>query len=310
MDITLKRKRTSPPQHFTEGTLINAMKNIHRFVDDKAARATLRETSGLGTEATRAGILEVLKRRGYIEKRGKKLFSTEKGQSIIDLCPNSMKDIVTTAVLEDVLSDVQQGSRTAKEAVAIYSDKLAPMIQEVFSQDVSHIPCPQFEPCPLCHKALKRIKGRKSGNYFWVCCNQDCHGLFTDDNGKPGKHIVPAEVSTTYTCPECGKALVKRMRKDQSGTFWSCSGYPQCRWTASDDNGKPGLAKKTEKPPVSGPFFCPLCGQQLRYSRSRTGTPYWACFPKDHKKHTAVAFFSCDTNGAPILPKSNSRSAS
>lgn len=58
------RKKTSPPSRFSEGTLIEAMANVHRFVGDAEAKATLRETKGIGTEATRARVLETLKERG------------------------------------------------------------------------------------------------------------------------------------------------------------------------------------------------------------------------------------------------------
>ncbi|MCR4666952.1 MAG: DNA topoisomerase 3 [Desulfovibrio sp.] len=301
--VDLKKKRTTPPAHFTEGTLINAMKNIHRFVDDKNARTKLRETSGLGTEATRAGILETLKKRGYLEGKGKKLLSTSKGQSIIDLCPASMKDIVTTAVLEDILSDVQAGTVEASEAVKTYVRKLPPMIEAVFTQDVSKITCPEFDPCPLCKRAVRRIRGKKSGKYFWICTNEDCKAFFTDEDGKIGTRIVQAEISRTHTCPECGKPLARRQRKDGSGFFWSCTGYPDCRFACPDIEGKPGPRREVIQPPVPGTFFCPHCGSPLRYGRSKTGRFYWACFNRESGKHSGPVFFDCQKDGSPRIPE-------
>lgn len=58
------KKKTSPPPKFSEGTLIEAMANVHRFVTDAHAKATLKENEGIGTEATRAGTIETLKTRG------------------------------------------------------------------------------------------------------------------------------------------------------------------------------------------------------------------------------------------------------
>jgi DNA topoisomerase-3 len=64
-------KKTSPPPPFTEGTLIAAMKNAASFVSDPKLKKVLRDNAGLGTEATRAGVLETLFSRHYLEKKGK-----------------------------------------------------------------------------------------------------------------------------------------------------------------------------------------------------------------------------------------------
>lgn len=73
--------KTTPPRHYTEGTLIAAMKNAAGMVSDPALKKVLRENAGLGTEATRAEILETLFTRKYIEKQGKHIRATQLGQS-------------------------------------------------------------------------------------------------------------------------------------------------------------------------------------------------------------------------------------
>lgn len=75
-DVDALKKKTTPPSRFSEGSLIEAMANIHHFVSDASANATLKENEGLGTEATRASIIETLKGRKYIEPSGKSLVST------------------------------------------------------------------------------------------------------------------------------------------------------------------------------------------------------------------------------------------
>ena len=67
--LTVKACQTKPPAHFTEGTLIAAMKHAAKWVTDPRLKAMLKETAGLGTEATRAGIIKTLLDRGFIEKR-------------------------------------------------------------------------------------------------------------------------------------------------------------------------------------------------------------------------------------------------
>ncbi len=63
-------RQTQPPRHFTDATLLSAMTGIARFVQDKDLKKILRATDGLGTEATRAGIIELLFKRGFLSKRG------------------------------------------------------------------------------------------------------------------------------------------------------------------------------------------------------------------------------------------------
>jgi DNA topoisomerase-3 len=63
-------RQTQPPRHFTDATLLSAMTGIARFVQDKDLKKILRATDGLGTEATRAGIIELLFKRGFLEKKG------------------------------------------------------------------------------------------------------------------------------------------------------------------------------------------------------------------------------------------------
>ncbi len=83
------KKKTTPPSRFSEGSLIEAIASIHRFVSDAKAKAVLKENEGIGTEATRASILETLKGRGFIAASGKSLVSTPLGQSLIDMTPDS-----------------------------------------------------------------------------------------------------------------------------------------------------------------------------------------------------------------------------
>ncbi len=72
-EVTLKDLHTEPPKPFTEGDLIKAMKNVAKLVDDPRLKQKLKDTTGIGTEATRAGIIQGLLDRGYLTKQGKAL---------------------------------------------------------------------------------------------------------------------------------------------------------------------------------------------------------------------------------------------
>lgn len=85
-------KQTQPPKHFTDATLLAAMTGIARYVKDAELKKILKETDGIGTEATRAGIIELLFNRQYLARKGKLIVSTEIGQNLI----NSLPEMATT----------------------------------------------------------------------------------------------------------------------------------------------------------------------------------------------------------------------
>nr|MDN1480926.1 DNA topoisomerase III [Escherichia coli] len=89
-EAELKEMQTTPPRHYTEGTLIAAMKNAAGMVSDPALKKVLRENAGLGTEATRAEILETLFTRKYIEKQGKHIRATQLGAELIAGLPEAL----------------------------------------------------------------------------------------------------------------------------------------------------------------------------------------------------------------------------
>ncbi len=80
-------KQTQPPKHFTDATLLAAMTGIARYVKDPAIRKVLNDTDGLGTEATRAGIIELLFKRGFLTRNGKMIRATEAGIGLIQSLP-------------------------------------------------------------------------------------------------------------------------------------------------------------------------------------------------------------------------------
>lgn len=222
-DVQILKKKTSPPSRFSEGTLIEAMANVHRFVSDADAKATLRETKGIGTEATRAKVLETLKERGYLALDKKSVVSTPLGREIIDLTPPALKDPITTAEWESMLESIAQGKETLDaflaEQVRILPDLLTPILGDGK---------PAF-PCPDCGAALNRRKRNKDGSWFWGCmAYPDCKVILPDDNGKPGT-ARPKPVLSEHVCKACGKPLIKCT--GAKGEFYGCSGYPGCKKT-------------------------------------------------------------------------------
>ena len=101
-------KKTQPPKPFTDATLLSAMTGIARFVQDKELKKILRETDGLGTEATRAGIIELLFKRGFLYKKGRNIHSTEAGRILINALPDVATQPDMTAHWESQLDSISR----------------------------------------------------------------------------------------------------------------------------------------------------------------------------------------------------------
>lgn len=104
----VEEKETRPPEPFTDASLIKAMMNIGRYVDDPNVRKTLRDTDGLGTEATRAGIIETLVQRGYLVRQQKALRATKLGSALIAALPSAVSTPERTALWEQRLRAISE----------------------------------------------------------------------------------------------------------------------------------------------------------------------------------------------------------
>ncbi|SHF63177.1 DNA topoisomerase-3 [Modicisalibacter ilicicola DSM 19980] len=113
IDQAVEDRETRPPEPFTDASLIKAMMNIARYVDDPAVKRTLRDTDGLGTEATRAGILETLLDRRYLVRQGSALRATRIGQALIDALPDAATRPERTAIWEQRLRAIAEGDDQA-----------------------------------------------------------------------------------------------------------------------------------------------------------------------------------------------------
>ncbi len=235
-------KQTKSPARFTEGTLIAAMKNIAKYVDDEAHKKTLKETAGIGTEATRADTIEKLLNRGYIKRDKKLLVSTDRGRELVDLLPKQMKNPATTAAWEQELDNIAEGCGNLQDFLMDQEEVLDFMLEDLSKIRQIRgkgIDLGSQHPCPKCKSPLIRRKG-KSG-FFWGCSRYpDCNGLMQDKGGKScmKETVAPSEID----CPSCrlGK-LIKRKAK-KKGYWWGCTHYPNCKAMYWDQKGKPNLA--------------------------------------------------------------------
>ena len=203
----VKKGLTTPPKRYTEATLLAAMENAgaERFPDEA-------ERKGIGTPATRAGIIEKLVKGGFIERRGEKikqLLPTDKGRNLIAVLPETLRSPLLTAQWENQLCQVEHGN--------LASDDFLSSIETMIRDQVDHA---QADPqaltlfptgrrkvakCPCCgYPVSEAEKG-----YF--CENRECSfGLFKDNKffAARGKRL---DAATAVALLNDGKAAVKGM---------------------------------------------------------------------------------------------------
>jgi DNA topoisomerase III len=106
--VEAQKKKTRPPQRFTDATILTAMQTAGRSLDEKELSDAMKET-GLGTPATRAAIIEVLLKRAYVVRTGKSLEATEKGIHLIEVVHPEVKSPAMTGQWEAFLNRIQHG---------------------------------------------------------------------------------------------------------------------------------------------------------------------------------------------------------
>lgn len=125
--VTPQAQQTPPPAHYTEGTLIAAMKNATRLVTDERLKQRLKASAGLGTEATRAGIIETLLKRGYIRREKRHLTSTDSATTLMTMLPDIVKNPGMTALWEQALDEIAAG----RMPLAVFLQKQSQWIEQM-----------------------------------------------------------------------------------------------------------------------------------------------------------------------------------
>jgi DNA topoisomerase III len=135
-DPKIEDKETRPPPRYNEGTLIEAMQNAWRFVDDEVLRDRLKEAKGIGTPATRAEIIGGLKKQAFLIAQGKNIVPTETGLSLFGVLKQADPALVdpgVTAQLECLLDDVVVGKQEmvgAIDAVCDVAERIISRLKE------------------------------------------------------------------------------------------------------------------------------------------------------------------------------------
>lgn len=240
--VSILPKMTTPPSRFSEGNLIEAMESVHKYVAEDAAKNMLRAHKGIGTEATRAGIIEGLKKRGLLAVEKKFLVSTPLGRQLIELVPDVVKNPVTTASWEAKLEDVAAGRLRLGDFLDQICGELPALLNAITSLTIKRMA--DAHPCPECNEPLKKFKSKTAGVFYWACFNESQHKsgkpvFFDDKDGKPVER-------KKFQCPECKGDLFSGKSK-QGDPYFACF---------AKENHKDGKVKffenKKGKPDLGG----------------------------------------------------------
>ncbi len=278
---TVQSKRTTPPSPFTDGKLIEAMTNIHKFVTDSETKKRLKENDGIGTEATRANIIETLIKRRFLIRKGKnKLLSTDTGQSVILALPADVTDPGLTAIWESYLEKVSKGELDLEKFMEVQIKNVTERVKSGKEATVkikgakTIVPLKGHgEQCKKCGKGVmitREIrKGEHKGKKF-LSCDQypECDSVIWED-------IEPIE-GHGKECPKCkkGKMLTRQVQKGEhkGKKFLSCDQYRKSGCNHSE------WPKLPIKPAKGHGKDCPKCSTgKMETRKSKKGTIFLGC---------------------------------
>jgi len=253
--VQILSRRTLPPKPYTDGSLITAMTGIHKLVTDPKLKARLKETSGLGTEATRASMIEVLITREYAERKKKEIHPTDRGVQLIDMLRKvapELADPGTTALQEDALAAVASGRMAFDAFMAARIDSICEVTHKLLDGHLGATTA-TFNACPACGGSRCAKLTSKAGNAYHRC--MDCDAAFGDDAGKPGKRFedkpqgegaTAKQIGTGPKCPSCKKPTFKNETKTGKA-YYRCGGCKGAWWPDRKDEGKLGAKWEERK---------------------------------------------------------------
>ena len=197
-EAVLKEGTTTPPRRFTEDTLLSAMETAG--AEDMPEDA---ERKGLGTPATRAGIIEKLVQKGFIERKGDKktryLVSTARGNSLITVMPEQIRSAAMTADWEQKLLEIEHGAYRAENFMQEITGMIADLVRNYDAAKGTGLEMSNYRKagaCPCCQSdVVEKPKG-------WFCSNRECRFALWKDNAffkSIGKRLSASMVERLLT---------------------------------------------------------------------------------------------------------------
>ncbi|MBO7105877.1 MAG: topoisomerase C-terminal repeat-containing protein [Fibrobacter sp.] len=259
--VELQKKKKSKPKYYTEATLLAAMKTAGKQIENEELAEAMKDR-GLGTPATQAGIIETLKKRGFIEAQKNYLVSTARGREVIALMDEKVKSPEMTGEWEYKLSQVEKGTLTPVE----FRDGIVEYVKQLFADLHARYAC-QFERetlteklnCPKCGGALDVAP------WGYVCPNAECGFKF--GHTVAGKMLAHSEVKALLAGETVGPLSGFKSKKGSEFSAKLTLDKDFNIQFAFESDGK-FHGQKTD-------YKCPLCGETLEENKNAifcTGT--------------------------------------
>ncbi len=251
---------TEPPPRFNEATLVKEL-----------------EADGVGRPSTYASILSTIQEREYVKKEGGKFLPTELGMVVTDLLLENFEqifDVKYTARMEQELDEIEEGKMDWREAMGEFYERFEKELKhaERHMTDIKRMEKPTDLICDKCGKPMV-IKWGRHGSFIACTGYPDCTNTreLTVDLPDIDKADLTEQDAEEY-CENCGRPMV--LKKGRFGTFYACSGYPDCKTTKR-------IGGEQTKADVPLEEKCPQCGNNLVLKHGRFGE-FTACsnYPK------------------------------
>ena len=259
---TLRLRGLKPEQHFTEPP--------PRF--NEATLVKRLEADGVGRPSTYASILSTIQEREYVKKEGGRFLPTELGMVVTDLLIESFDDIFEvryTARMEEELDEIEEGKLEWRTSISEFYERFEKDLKhaEEHMTDIKRMEKPTDLICEKCGKPLV-IKWGKHGSFIACTGYPECTYTreLTVDLPDVDKADLGEQGDEEY-CENCGRPMV--LKKGRFGTFFACTGYPDCKTT------KP-VGGTQKKPDQQLEEKCPQCGNHLVLKSGRFGE-FTAC---------------------------------
>ena len=216
--VSLEEGKTKPPARYTEDTLLSAMETAGaKEMPDDA------ECKGLGTPATRAGILEKLVSSGFVERKKNKkavsLVPQDIGISLITVLPEQLQSPLLTAEWENMLKEIERGELSPEAFMAQISRMVFELVRDYEPVSGAEVLFPSGRPvvgkCPRCGGPVTESKT----GFF--CERRDCRfGLWKDNRYLSAKHIILTKKMAEALLKD-GKTFVSGMYSEKTGKSYS-----------------------------------------------------------------------------------------
>ena len=251
--VELQKKKKSKPKYYTEATLLAAMKTAGKQIENEELAEAMKDR-GLGTPATQAGIIETLKKRGFIEAQKNYLVSTARGREVIALMDEKVKSPEMTGEWEYKLSQVEKGTLTPvefRDGIVNYVKELFEHLREKYGSQFERETVTEAIACPKCGGALDVAP------WGYVCKNVEC-GFKTGHTiaGRMLSHSEMKQLLETRATPVLDGFISKK------GTSFSAILKLDEEFKTVFEFPKRAFPKRD--------LPCPCCGDQLRF-RKGTG---------------------------------------